>query len=136
MRLGPGGHHASPGSHHEGTRAERGVHEVLAEAAEQHLDDDDGEQRAEHDHPPGSRNRYVERDQRARDKAGQVADGVRVFYDFVINGFEHGARDHGNHGQDERARAEGVYRNAERREQCDQHIQHQAAGIVSRLDMG
>ena len=57
-------------------------------------------------------------------------------YDFVVNGLKHSAGNHGNHGQHQRARAKGVYRNAQRGKQCHKHIQHQAAGIVIRLDMG
>ena len=135
VRCGPGGHEAGPGSHHERTCAERRVHEVLADAAEQHLDNDDAEQTAEYGQPQRSCDRNVERDQNAGDEAGKVAYRVLMLYDFVVNGFKYSAGHHRNDNMDECANAEVVDRNSQCRNERDEHVEHQAPGVIIRLDM-
>ena len=88
VRRGPGGHEAGPGSHHERTRAERRVHEVLADAAEQHLDNNDAEQTAEYGQPQRSCDRDVESDQNAGDEAGKIAYRVLVLLRFCCKWFQ------------------------------------------------
>lgn len=59
MRSSPGGHETGPGCHHERTGTECRVHKVLADAAEQHLNNDDAEQGTESAQPQRSCNRNV-----------------------------------------------------------------------------
>ena len=135
MRSSPGGHETGPGCHHERTGTECRVHKVLADAAEQHLNNDDAEQGTESAQPQRSCNRNVECDKYTRNQAGQVAYGVRVMNDFVVNGLKHKACHHCDNNMDQRTSAEGVNCNRQCRNKCDEHIEHKAPGVIIRLDM-
>ena len=124
------------GCHHERTGTECRVHKVLADAAEQHLNNDDAEQGTESAQPQRSCNRNVECDKYARNQAGQVAYGVRVMNDFVVNGLKHKACHHCNNNMDQRTSAEGVNCNRQCRNKCDEHIEHKALVSSSALICG
>ena len=123
----PGGHEQRVGGEQERTAGERRVEEVLADAAVELLDDHDGEERADDRQPPLAVGRQGVREQDARDHGGQVADGVGLFHELAVSPLKEHAR-HDGHGQrDERLRAELPHADAQRREQGDDHVEHDLA---------
>ena len=58
--------------HQEAARAERGVHEVLTEAAEKLLDDEDREYGAEHRNPECDLRRHVHAEQKSGDDRASI----------------------------------------------------------------
>ena len=130
------GHGHRVAQHQEGTAGQGGVHEVLAQAAEELLDHHDGEEIADDQHPVGQGHGADEGQQHAGDGGGQVAVGLGLVEELAVAPLKDLAGHHGDHGGDEGPGAEEVDRRAQGGHQGDQHVHHQGPGPDGRGDVG
>ena len=137
LGLRPGGHVGREGDEQEHAAHEGGVPDVLAQAAEGHLGDADGDDRADEHDPPGRRVRQVQAQEDTRHDRGEVAQGGGLLEEETGDGpfqQEAGAHAHGHHEdlppavEDEGAEHRGQER--------DHDIQHQGPGGVLGMDVG
>ena len=132
----PAGHQNGVGGEQERAPGQRRIEKVLADAAEKLLDENDGEQRADDGQPPRSRGRHRERQQKAGDNGGKIADGVVFLQKTAVAPFKDHAADDAHHGHEQRAEAEEDHARNQRRHQRDDHVEHDRAGVARRADMG
>ena len=128
-RLGPGGHGHGVAQHQKGAPAQRGVHEVLAQAAEELLDHHDGEEIADDEYPVGQGHGADKGQQHAGDGGGQILVGQGLFHQLPVAPLEQLAGRHGNGCGDQGPGAKEEHRRAQRGHQGDQYVPHEGHGI-------
>ena len=130
----PGVHEQRP-AEQEGAGRKGRVDDVCADAAEQLLHNDNGEEIADEDRPERQRDRADKGDEDARDHGGEVARGIVLLHDAAVGPLEeHTARD-GQGRERQGARAEEHDRADEGGQQGDAHIEHDAAGGIRAVRM-
>lgn len=97
-------HALGEGEHHGKTADERGVHKVAAETAEEHLDDDDGDEVADEELPDGHRHGDVVGDEHAGNDRGEIGNGLLLLEELVPYELEQHAVGGGDRHEQQRAR--------------------------------
>ena len=129
------GHNRSKGDQQEASAAQRRVHEILPQTAEQHLHHQNGEHTAHHADPPGRGRRKVQCQQQSRHHRRVIS--YRYFsltYLFKKQFCQHRGR-HSDQNQDQCIQSEIVNAESRRRKKCDHHCQHNTARIGPGSDM-
>ena len=133
--LDPAAHEHGP-AEHEGTSGQGGVHNILAQAAKEHLDQQDGEGIAQNDGPVGNGHGAHEGQQHAGDAGGQIIGLAGLFQDLAVQPLE----EHTGRGADQRdhqaAEAKEVDGAKQRGHQGDEHVPHDGAGGHGAVGMG
>ena len=125
----PVGHRRCETDEQDDTADDCGVREVLAQTAEDLLNDDDRGEAADDSHPQGQRYGQVERQDDAGDDCGPVADGLGSAQDLSGSAFEDDAGGYADSGEHESSSAEDVDRDQQSRAQSDHDVSHDALGI-------
>ena len=131
----PCGHVGREGDEHEDTGSDRRVDEVLADAAEQLLNNHDGSEAANDSHPERQARRQVHSEQRAGQDRTQVTDCLLFFCNQIIQVLKYDAGCDANRSQDDRPGSELVYTNCKSRDQRDQHCTHDSCRVQRRYRM-
>ena len=131
-----------PGRHGLGEREEqhdaaheRGVGKVLADAAEELLDRDDGDQTAEHGLPQRDGHRQVVGQNHARHHGGQIIDRGGLVAELFKAPLEKHARGGAHRRHEQRPPAEDDHSGDECRTQGDEHVAHDLPGRCAGIDM-
>ena len=133
---GPRRHLCREGDEQEDTPHERRVKDVVAQSAERHLADADGEECAQDDDPRGQVGRQVEGQQDARQDGRAVGNGGLALEEVLLNEIlEDDARGDGYECHDECAQSEAVKRHEEGRHQCDKHAVHVLAYRIAPMNV-
>lgn len=112
------------------------VHEVLANAAEQLLHHDHGEEIADQNTPVRNRHRTNEGQQHTGDHGGQIVHrGIQV-HELPVTPLEEHAARHADQRDHQRPEAEEIHAAAEGREQGDQHVPHDRPGGHGGMGVG
>ena len=125
----PGGHGHRVAQHQEGTAGQGGVHEVLAQAAEELLDHHDGEEIADDQHPVRQSGGAHEGQQHAGNGSGQVLVGAGLLHQLAIAPLKELAGHHRDQSGNESTGAEEHHAHDQGGHQRDEHIAHQVLGI-------
>ncbi|CAN4006709.1 peptide deformylase, partial [Dysosmobacter welbionis] len=137
LGIRPGAAHgAGIAGHQGGTARQRGVDEVLADAAEQLLDHHDGEEVAHQDHPVGHVHRAHERQQDAGNRGGEIVHGLGLLHELAIAPLKEHAAHHGHGSQSQGPEAELHNGPDQGGHHGDDNIQHDGAGVLRRPDVG
>ena len=129
--------HAAGKAHSQGDAGhDGGVGHVIAQAAEQLLDDDDGDERAHDGHPPGQGGGQVKGQQHAGDGGGEVAHGDLTACQLAIAPLEEHTGGHRNDREDEGVDAKNQDRCDQRGQQGDTHPLHDLLRGVRPGDVG
>ena len=124
------GQHARIGCREEGAARKGGVEEVLADAAVELLDNDDGEEVADHGHPDRRLRGQNHDQQQAGHSGGEIVDGDGFLQEAAVGPLkEHGGR-HARHHEQERMPAVAVHAEAHDGQRRDDHVQHDALGVA------
>ena len=126
--LGEGEHHAHPA--HQSR-----VDEVAAQTAEQHLDDDDGNEIPYQQLPDGHPYRDGQCQQHARDHGGKITYGRFFLHQAAPEILQQHAVEHGNSRKQQRPPAEDGDGRNEGRAQRDANAAHDGTGILFAADM-
>ena len=135
-RRRPAGHLGRIAGNQRRTSGERGVEEVLANAAVELLDDEDREEVADEKHPVRKRRGADHGQQQTGERGGQIADGLGLFEKLAVQPLKEHSAGNGNDGGDQRGHTEYIHGHGKRRHKRDDHIEHQAAGVLIVADMG
>ena len=135
VREDPRRHGLGEREEQDDTAHKRRVCKILADAAEQLLDGDDGHQTAEHGLPQRDGHRQVIRQNDARHHGGQIADGGFLMAEPFKAPLEKyaGCGAHRRHQQ--RPPAENHDGCNERRTKGDEHVAHDLPGRCAGIDM-
>ena len=108
----------------EAAGAECRVHEVLAQAAVQLFDDDDGKDGADDRDPPGDLGRHVHAEQQTGHNGAQVTGRDRLVHQFFIAVFRRHCRCRCDHQDQQGMQAEIKHTKDTCRKQCNEHVEH------------
>lgn len=129
-RRRPRGHFCRERVHQNDTRRQRGVHEVLSDAAEHLLYDNNSNDAAERRNDGADGNGQVHREQNARHNAGKVTDRLAALHDAAGYVFAQNAGRDRCQDNNRRAEAENDNGCNHRRSQRQNDVQHQGLGGV------
>ena len=132
---GTGGHSAGERGHEDDSGAQSRVDEVLADAAEHLLDDDDGDDRTQDNDPEGDVGGEVVGQEQTGDDSRQVCDGVFLLHCFPGEELSQNAGDDGDEDDRQGTKAEDDDCSDTGGDKGDDDIAHDAGRGVSRLLM-
>ena len=128
IRVDPGVHLAGKADEQEDTAHQSGVGKVHADAAEQLLDHDDGDEIAHDELANGHPHGDVQGQDDARDHSGQIADGIGLLEQLAVQPLKRHAG-HDRHGSDQQGtQTKDDGRGHDARGQGHDHVGHQAGG--------
>ena len=136
IRVDVGGHTGGKAQEQDDTPDQRGVGEVVAQAAEQLLGDHDGDKRADNGDPQRHTHRHIQRKNHTGDHGGQVLDRDGLVQKHLVQILKKYTGKGGNDHQHQRAHTEDQSRRQHGGQQRNGYIAHQAAGGGFVPDMG
>ena len=118
------GHCARPAEHHKRSCRQRGVDNVHADSAEELLDNHNGKEISDQNHPVGHIRRTHKRNQHARNNRRPVSDRAVLFHHPAVAPFKEHAAHHGKRRERQHSPAEQDDRRNQRRHKRDTHVAH------------
>ncbi len=131
----PGGHDAGIAAQQEGTARQSGVHNVLAQAAEEHFHQHDSESVAQNDGPVGNGHGADKGQQHAGDHRGQVVDPDGGFHQTAVSPLKEYAGQHTRQTYHCRTDTEIIQGYQQSGNECDNHSIHIALHAICAVGM-
>ncbi len=128
IREHPVIHSAGKADKQHDTAHQSGVRKVHADAAEQLLDNDDGNEVADEELTDGHTHGHVHGEDDAGDHSGQIADGVFLLQQLAVQPLKGHTGHNGNCRDQQSAQTEDDCRGNHTGDQSDDHVGHQALG--------
>ena len=134
-RSGKTRHSACEGDKQEATSRKCRIHNVLADPAKEHLDHQNGKNRAQRGHPQRDGSREIDGKDHARNGGRQILDRQGKVHEPFINKLGEHGRGHRDKQNQKHTQAIGVHAHATSGQERNKHVTHQASGCPTRPDM-